>query len=154
MRRDQRQVRGRTGSVNGFLIRNFRCLKLFTVNTTATYTSIVTFIRVMKGNATDISSVLLLFVCLRLNTVMNVCFGAGRLPVQFLLCVTVATLAHCLVNSMSRRGTPSVNLLCLYNKVFFLTLSIITIQFTSCGFPSDGTVSTANRIVNRGCSRG
>jgi len=121
----------------------FHLLGLFVVGGTIVWSAVAEYIEIIGKGHASLGDILLLFIYLELA--MVVFFRTHRIPVIFLLFITITAMTRYLAIDIKTMMMESV--LVISGSILLLTLSILVLRYSSNRFSSEqGSISDERGI--------
>lgn len=114
------------------LVGIFHMLALFVIGATIVWAAVATYIEIMHTGHADLHDILLLFIYLELGAMVGIYFKTHRMPVRFLIYVSITALTRFLIIDIKELSGEYV--LIITGCILILTLSILVLQFSKQKF--------------------
>jgi phosphate starvation-inducible membrane PsiE len=112
----------------------FHMLALFVIGATIVWAAVATYMGIMQSGHADLHDILLLFIYLELGSMVGIYFKTHRLPVRFLIYVSITALTRHLIIDISELSDELVLILTVC--ILLLTLAILVLQYSCQKFGS------------------
>jgi phosphate starvation-inducible membrane PsiE len=123
----------------------FHLLGLFVVGGTIVWSAVAEYIEIIGKGHASLGDILLLFIYLELGAMVGVFFRTHRIPVIFLLFITITAMTRYLAIDIKTMMMESV--LVISGSILLLTLSILVLRYSSNRFSSEqGSISDERGI--------
>ena len=127
------------------VVEGFHLLGLFVVGATIVWSAVVEYITIITKGHASLGDILLLFIYLELGAMVGVFFRTHRIPVIFLLFITITAMTRYLAIDIKTMTMESV--LVISGSILLLTLSILVLRYSSNRFSSEqGSISDERGI--------
>ncbi|MGZ4998227.1 MAG: phosphate-starvation-inducible protein PsiE [Methylobacter sp.] len=125
--------------IGDILVDSFHYLALFGIGATIVWSAIHDYIEMMKSGHASLEDILLLFIYLELGAMVGTYFKTRRLPVQFLISITITALSRHLVIDVQKVADTFHLCLLLSITIAILSVSILVLSYTAkhYGCPED-----------------
>ncbi|MCK5902499.1 MAG: phosphate-starvation-inducible PsiE family protein [Cocleimonas sp.] len=114
----------------------FHLVGLFMIGGTVAWTAIHEYLIIMEKPFASLSDILLLFIYLELGAMVGIFFKTKRLPVIFLLFISITALTRYLAVDLKTMGNERAIMVVL--AILLLTISVLILRFSEVKF-GDGT---------------
>lgn len=127
-------------SVGDNVVEMFHLLGLFVVGGTIVWSAVVEYIAIVSKGHASLGDIILLFIYLELGAMVGVFFRTHRIPVIFLLFITITAMTRYL--AIDIKTMPMEAILVISGSIFLLTLAILVLRYSSNRFSPDlGSIS-------------
>ena len=110
------------------LVSVFHMLALFVIGATIVWAAVASYMEIMQAGHADLHDILLLFIYLELGAMVGIYFKTHRMPVRFLIYVSITALTRHLIIDINELSDQLV--LIITGCILILTLSILVLQFS------------------------
>ena len=118
----------------------FHLLGLFVVGGTIVWSAIVEYLAIIEKGHASLGDILLPFLYLELGAMVGVFFRTHRIPVIFLLFITITAMTRYLAIDIKAMTAETV--LVVSGSFLLLTIAILLLRYSSSRFSSDrGSIS-------------
>lgn len=114
------------------LVAIFHMLALFVIGATIVWAAVATYLEIMHEGHADLHDILLLFIYLELGAMVGIYFKTHRMPVRFLIYVSITALTRFLIIDVKELSGEYV--LIITGCILILTVSILVLEFTRSKF--------------------
>jgi phosphate starvation-inducible membrane PsiE len=114
------------------LVSIFHMLALFVIGATIVWAAVAAYVEIMHTGHADLHDILLLFIYLELGAMVGIYFKTHRMPVRFLIYVSITALTRFLIIDIKELSGEYV--LIITGCILILTLSILVLQFSKQKF--------------------
>ncbi len=126
----------------------FHLLGLFVVGATIVWSAVVEYIAIIGKGHASLGDILLLFIYLELGAMVGVFFRTHRIPVIFLLFITITAMTRYL--AIDIKTMPMEVILVISGSILLLTVAILVLRYSSNRFSSErGAISDESGIGNQ-----
>ena len=114
----------------------FHLVGLFVIGGTVTWTAIHEYLLIMEKPFASLSDILLLFIYLELGAMVGIFFKTKKLPVIFLLFISITALTRYL--AVDLKTMESDRMIIVVGATLLITLSVLVLRFSEYKF-GDGS---------------
>ncbi len=126
----------------------FHLLGLFVVGATIVWSAVVEYLAIISKGHASLGDILLLFIYLELGAMVGVFFRTHRIPVIFLLFITITAMTRYL--AIDIKNMPMEVILVISGSILLLTIAILVLRYSSNRFSADyGSISDERGIGNQ-----
>jgi len=119
------------------LVNSFHYLALFLIGAAIVWSASFEFISMMDKGAASIEDILLLFIYLELGAVVGIYFQTNRMPVRFLIYVSITALTRLLLELVfDWHNINYINIIIVCGGILLLAGSILVLRYASYHYPS------------------
>ncbi len=121
------------------VVEAFHLLGLFVVGATIVWSAVVEYLHIITKGHASLGDILLLFIYLELGAMVGIFFRTHRIPVVFLLFITITAMTRFLaidIKVMSVEHTLAVSA-----SILLLTLAILVLRYSSKRFSTSHDLS-------------
>ena len=124
-------------TVGNFLVDAFNYVALFAIGGAIVWSAVMAFLDMAFKGGASIHDILLLFIYLELGAMVGIYFKTFRMPVRFLLYVSITVLTRVLIVVVNEEhAQPDESLLFVAGAILLIALATLIIRFGSHRFPS------------------
>lgn len=123
-----KRLQDKTEDVGNLLVNIFHLIALFVIGGTIIWSAVGTYLEIMTHSHADLHDILLLFIYLELGAMVGIYFKTHRMPVRFLIYVSITALTRFLIIDIKELSGDFV--LIITGCILILTLSILVLQFS------------------------
>ncbi|MEB4593549.1 phosphate-starvation-inducible PsiE family protein [Candidatus Thiothrix sp. Deng01] len=135
------------GKLGDFAVEVFHILGLFVIGGTIVWTAIHTYIAdIMSKPYATLDDILLLFIYLELGAMVGIFFRTHRLPVIFLLFISMTALTRYL--AIDLKGFDNMKIITIVAAILLLSLATLVLRFSEKRFTSDMESPSARQDVS------
>jgi len=109
-----------------FLTQFFHLLALFIIGATIVWSAVVVYLDMMKQGHASLHDILLLFIYLELGAMISIYFVTRKLPVEFLIYISITALTRVLTIDIKKMENETV--ITIVGATLLLTLSILVLN--------------------------
>ena len=123
-------------SVGNDVVDLFHNIALFVIGGTVIWSAGFDYLQLIEKGYADLKDILLLFIYLELGAMVGIYFKTHRLPVQYLIYITITALARHLVIDV-QKVSDSFHLyllLAISVSIFILSIAILILSYTGKHF--------------------
>ena len=124
-----------------FLVDAFHLLALFAIGATTVWSAVVAFADMVRRGHASLSDILLLFIYLEIGAMVGIYFKTTRLPVRYLIYITITALGRVLIELVSAEHRTGTDILIIAGAIFVLAVSVLLLRIGSHRFPSEQPAS-------------
>lgn len=115
----------------------FHYLLLFVIGAAVVWAALGELVAMVSDGRTGIDEILLLFIYLELGAMVGIYFKTYRMPVRFLLYVSITVLTRMLIAAVNEEHEqPDQSLLYVTGAILLVALATLIIRIGSHRFPS------------------
>jgi len=107
-------------------INSFHLVGLFVLAITVMWTAILYLIKVISAGEPTLKDILMLFIYLEIGAMIGIYFKTHKLPVQFLIYITITALTRVL--TIDIKTMDNITILSLSTAILIMALSAIILQ--------------------------
>jgi len=122
-------------SVGSASVEIFHIIGLFVIGGTVAWTAIHEYLLIMQKPFATLNDILLLFIYLELGAMVGIFFKTKRLPVIFLLFISITALTRYL--AVDLKTMENARAIIIVGSIFILSLAVLVLRFSENKF-SDG----------------
>ena len=126
------------------LVDVFHLIGLFVIGASIVWAAVMEFIHIIHTGTPGLHDILLLFIYLELGAMVGIYFKTNRMPVQFLLYITVTALTRVLIIDIKQLHDERV--LVITGGILLVSLAVLAIRFGANRFPSCDEDSQVSRL--------
>lgn len=127
-----KRIQDNVEDLGNALVAIFHLLALFVIGATIVWAAVATYIEIMEAGHADLHDILLLFIYLELGAMVGIYFKTHRMPVRFLIYVSITALTRFLIIDIKELSGDFV--LIITGCILILTLSILVLQFSRTNY--------------------
>jgi phosphate starvation-inducible membrane PsiE len=127
-----RRLQDKTEDVGNLLVNLFHMIALFVIGATIVWAAVGTYFEIMSHGRADLHDILLLFFYLELGAMVGIYFKTHRMPVRFLIYVSITALTRFLIIDIKEMSGEFV--LIISACILILSLTILVLQFSMAKF--------------------
>ncbi len=123
----------------------FHLLGLFVVGATIVWSAVAEYISIIGKGHASLGDILLLFIYLELGAMVGVFFRTHRIPVIFLLFITITAMTRYL--AIDIKTMPMEHVLVISGSILLLSIAVLVLRYSSRRFSSssDRNVTSDDR---------
>ncbi len=126
--------------VGDSIVEIFHLLGLFVVGGTIAWSAITEYISIMEQGYASLSDILLLFIYLELGAMIGVFFRTHRIPVIFLLFITITAMTRYLAIDIKTMALDHI--MVISGSIFILSVAVLVLQYSSNRYSSQDETGT------------
>lgn len=135
------------GKLGDFAVEAFHILGLFVIGGTIVWTAVHTYLSdIMSKPYATLDDILLLFIYLELGAMVGIFFRTHRLPVIFLLFISMTALTRYL--AIDLKDFDNMKIITIVAAILLLSLATLVLRFSEKRFTSDMEESSARQDVS------
>lgn len=119
------------------LVEVFHLLALFVIGGSIVWSAVVEYLHIIEKGHASLADLLLLFIYLELGAMVGIYFKTKRLPVQFLIYITITALTRVLVIDIKifiEHPEQYILILYMVGAVLILTAAALLIKYGNSKF--------------------
>src|SRR6478736_5506845 len=136
-----RDMKEAVNAVGEFLVDVFHFLALFAIGATTVWSALGAFIGMVAQGRATLTDILLLFIYLEIGAMVGIYFKTTRLPVRYLIYITITALGRVLIELVSAEHRTGTDILIVAGAIFVLAVSVLLLRIGSHRFPSEQPAS-------------
>lgn len=114
----------------------FHIVGLFVIGGTVAWTSVHEYLLIMQKPFASLSDILLLFIYLELGAMVGIFFKTKKLPVIFLLFISITALTRYL--AVDLKTMENERAIIIVGAILILTISVLVLRYSDAKF-GDGS---------------
>ena len=114
----------------------FHLIGLFIIGGTVAWTAVHEYLIIMEKPFASLSDILLLFIYLELGAMVGIFFKTKKLPVIFLLFISITALTRYL--AVDLKTMESDRMIIIVGSTLIITIAVLVLRFSECKF-GDGS---------------
>jgi phosphate starvation-inducible membrane PsiE len=118
-------------AVGALLVDAFHYLALFAIGATTVWSAVAAFFDMATRGRAALSDILLLFIYLELGAMIGIYFRTTRLPVRFLVYITITALSRVLIELVGAEHRTGTDLLIVAGAILGLSFAVLVLRFAS-----------------------
>lgn len=122
-----RRMHHRLEKIGDFAVDTFHLLGLFAIGITIVWTSLHEYWVIMQKPYAELGDILLLFIYLELGAMVGIYFRTQRLPVIFLLFISLTALTRYL--AVDLKGMPETKILTLVGAIVLVSIAVLILSY-------------------------
>ena len=123
-------------AVGTFLVVAFHYLALFAIGGTTVWSAAAAFAGMVARGHAGLSDILLLFIYLEIGAMVGIYFKTTRLPVRYLIYITITALSRVLIELVSAEHRTGIDILVVAGPILMLSFAVLVLRFGSYRYPS------------------
>lgn len=127
-------------NAGSFAVEAFHLVGLFVIGATVVWTSVHEYLVIMDKSFATLNDILLLFIYLELGAMVGIYFKTKRLPVIFLIFISITALTRYL--AVDLKTMESERAIMVVGAIFILTLAALVLRYSECKFGDGNTNNT------------
>lgn len=127
-----RRLQDKTEDIGNLMVNLFHMIALFVIGATIVWAAVATYLEIMSHGRADLHDILLLFIYLELGAMVGIYFKTHRMPVRFLIYVSITALTRFLIIDIKEMSGEFV--LIITGCILILAVSILVLQFSNTRF--------------------
>jgi protein PsiE len=132
-------------SAGDYVVELFHLLGLFVVGATIVWSAVVEYLAIIAKGHASLGDILLLFIYLELGAMVGVFFRTHRIPVIFLLFITITAMTRYL--AIDIKTMPMEVILIISGSILLLAIAILVLRYSSRHFSTEnGSISDEHGI--------
>ena len=124
----------RADTVGNLLIEFFHYFTLFVVGIVIICATVLELINIFSFKKELIDGILMLFIYIELSAMVSIYFKTKRIPVRFLIYVSITALTRLLISDISHNHKASWGLIQICAAILILSVAVLIIRFASSRF--------------------
>ena len=140
MNPSQNSLKHFVDKVGTTLVTTFHLLALFAIGGAIAWSAAHAFWVMTHKPSASIEDILTLFIYLELGAMVGVYFKTLRMPVRFLIYVTITALTRMMIGSISENHIPDIGIIYISVAILIMSLSVLIIKYASTKYPSGALV--------------
>lgn len=124
----------RADSLGNLFVEVFHYIALFAVGAIIAWAALQEFIAIFSTDKALIDGVLMLFIYLELGAMVGIYFKTKRMPVRFLIYVSITALTRLLISDISHHHTPNWGIIQVCGAILLLSIAVLIVRIASSRF--------------------
>lgn len=120
----------------------FHLIGLFVIGATIIWAAIFEYLHIMEKSHASLSDILLLFIYLELGAMVGIFFRTHRLPVIFLLFISITALTRYL--AIDLKQFDNIKMLTVVGAIFLLAIAALVLRYSESRFPGSEELRDRN----------
>lgn len=121
-------------SIGNLFTEIFHYLALFAVGAIIAWAALQKLTEILSTNQHLIDGILMLFIYLELGAMVGIYFKTKRMPVRFLIYVSITALTRLLISDISHSHQPSWGTIQICGAILLLAIAVLIIRIASSRF--------------------
>jgi phosphate starvation-inducible membrane PsiE len=119
------------------LVDAFHHLALFALGATTVWSATAAFAGMVGRGQAGLPDILLLFIYLEIGAMIGIYFKTTRLPVRYLIYITITALSRVLIELVSAEHQTGTDILTVAGAILMLSFAVLILRFGSYRYPSE-----------------
>lgn len=125
----------RADSLGNLFVEIFHYLALFAVGAVIAWAALQEFLDIILNSHKDIiDGILMLFIYLELGAMVGIYFKTKRMPVRFLIYVSITALTRLLISDISHNHIPNWSIIKVCGAILLLAIAVLIVRIASSRF--------------------
>lgn len=120
-------------------VETFHYLSLFVIGGCIIWAAVESFDLMIERGHSTIDDILLFFIYLELGAMVGIYFKTNRMPVRFLIYVSITALTRMLIGDIQHNHKPSMGIVMVCGAILLLAIANLIVSYGSYRFPSSGS---------------
>jgi len=125
---------GHADALGNLFVEMFHYLALFAIGATIAWAALQAFLGMYHKGEAHIDGILLLFIYLELGAMVGIYFKTKRMPVRFLIYVSITALTRLLISDISHNHQPNWGILQVSAAILLLAFAVLVVRIASSRF--------------------
>lgn len=121
-------------AIGKLFVEIFHYLALFAVGAIIAWAAFQKLIEIFLVNQNLIDGILILFIYLELGAMVGIYFKTKRMPVRFLIYVSITALTRLLISDISQNHEANWGIIQICGAILLLALAVLIIRIASSRF--------------------
>lgn len=122
-------------SLGNLFVEIFHYLALFAVGAVIAWAALQEFLDILlNGHKDIIDGILMLFIYLELGAMVGIYFKTKRMPVRFLIYVSITALTRLLISDISHNHVPNWGIIKVCGAILLLAIAVLIVRIASSRF--------------------
>lgn len=122
-------------SLGNLFVEIFHYLALFAVGAVIAWAALQEFLDIILNTHKDIiDGILMLFIYLELGAMVGIYFKTKRMPVRFLIYVSITALTRLLISDISHNHIPNWSIIKVCGAILLLAIAVLIVRIASSRF--------------------
>lgn len=121
-------------SLGNLFVEIFHYLALFAVGAIIAWAALQEFLGIFTNKKDLIDGILMLFIYLELGAMVGIYFKTKRMPVRFLIYVSITALTRLLISDISHNHQPNWGIIQVCGAILLLAIAVLIVRIASSRF--------------------
>ncbi|MFD1259077.1 phosphate-starvation-inducible protein PsiE [Entomomonas asaccharolytica] len=121
-------------SLGNLFVEVFHYLALFAVGAIIAWAALQEFLGIFANKKPLIDGILMLFIYLELGAMVGIYFKTKRMPVRFLIYVSITALTRLLISHISHNHQPNWGIIQVCGAILLLAIAVLIVRIASSRF--------------------
>lgn len=121
-------------SLGNLFVEVFHYLALFAVGAIIAWAALQEFLGIFANKKDLIDGILMLFIYLELGAMVGIYFKTKRMPVRFLIYVSITALTRLLISDISHNHQPNWGIIQVCGAILLLAIAVLIVRIASSRF--------------------
>lgn len=121
-------------SLGNLFVEIFHYVALFAVGAIVAWAALQEFLDLFKTNKDPIDGILMLFIYLELGAMVGIYFKTKRMPVRFLIYVSITALTRLLISDISHNHQANWGIIQICGAILLLAIAVLVVRIASSRF--------------------
>lgn len=122
--------------IGDFLVNIFHIVALFAIGGAIAWSATLAFLEMKLSGSASIEDILTLFIYLELGAMVGIYFQTKRMPVRFLIYVTITALTRMMIGSISENHTPDIGIIYIAVAILIMAFAVLIVKYASAKYPA------------------
>lgn len=131
----RKKFNDKADSLGNLFVEIFHYLALFAVGAVIAWAALQEFLDILLNSHKDIiDGILMLFIYLELGAMVGIYFKTKRMPVRFLIYVSITALTRLLISDISHNHIPNWGIIKVCGAILLLAIAVLIVRIASSRF--------------------
>ena len=132
----QEKLKNLADEIGTSLVTIFHLLALFAIGGAIAWSAALAFWVMTHKPSASIEDILTLFIYLELGAMVGIYFKTMRMPVRFLIYVTITALTRMMIGRINVNHIPDLGIIYIALAILILAVAVLIIKYASAKYPS------------------
>ncbi len=132
----QEKLKASADQIGSGLVMIFHLLALFAIGGAIAWSAGWAFWEMTHKSSASIEDILTLFIYLELGAMVGIYFKTMRMPVRFLIYVTITALTRMMIGRINVDHIPDIGIIYIAVAILILAIAVFIVKYASAKYPS------------------
>lgn len=137
--RTRQHIHKQADTLGNLFVESFHYLALFVIGGCIIWAAVGSFADMLGRGTASIDDILLFFIYLELGAMVGIYFKTNRMPVRFLIYVSITALTRMLIGDIQHNHKPNMGIIMVCGAILLLAFANLVVRYGSYRFPSSGS---------------
>lgn len=121
-------------SLGNLFVEVFHYIALFAVGAIIAWAALQELLSIFSAHKELVDGILMLFIYLELGAMVGIYFKTKRMPVRFLIYVSITALTRLLISDISHNHKPNWGIIQVCGAILLLSIAVLIVRIASSRF--------------------